>query len=57
MLLLLGCEVAWGQSSQSQQAHNLRFEINMEATERANLKMGSRLLALAKTVIGAYRGI
>jgi YfiR/HmsC-like len=32
--------------------NKIRFEINLEAAEKANLKISSRLLALAKTVIG-----
>lgn len=36
--------------------NKIRFEINLEAAERAKLKMSSRLLALAKTVIGGHRG-
>jgi hypothetical protein len=32
------------------------FEINLEAAEHAKLKISSRLLALAKTVIGGERG-
>jgi len=36
--------------------NKIRFEINLEATEHAKLKMSSRLLALAKTVIGGHRG-
>jgi hypothetical protein len=36
--------------------NKIRFEINLEAAEHAKLKMSSRLLALAKTVIGGHRG-
>jgi hypothetical protein len=36
--------------------NKIRFEINLEAAEYAKLKMSSRLLALAKTVIGGHRG-
>ena len=36
--------------------NRIRFEINLEAAEHARLKMSSRLLALAKTVIGGHRG-
>jgi len=32
--------------------NKIRFDINLQAAERANLKISSRLLALAKTVIG-----
>lgn len=35
--------------------NKIRFNINLEAAERANLKISSRLLALAKTVIGKPR--
>jgi hypothetical protein len=34
----------------------IRFEINLEAAEHAKLKVSSRLLGLAKTVIGGQRG-
>lgn len=34
----------------------IRFEINLDAAEHAKLKISSRLLALAKTVIGGHRG-
>ena len=36
--------------------NKIRFEINLEAVERANLKISARLLALAKTVLGTSRG-
>jgi hypothetical protein len=36
--------------------NRIRFEINLEAAEQAKLKMSSRLLALAKTVVGGHRG-
>jgi len=36
--------------------NKIHFEINLEAAEHAKLKMSSRLLALAKTVIGGHRG-
>jgi hypothetical protein len=36
--------------------NRIRFEINLEAAERAKLKISSRLLALARTVIGGQRG-
>ncbi len=36
--------------------NKIRFEINMEAAEHAKLKLSSRLLALAKRVIGGQRG-
>jgi hypothetical protein len=34
--------------------NKVRFEINLEAAERANLKISSRLLLLAKSVIGNH---
>lgn len=36
--------------------NKIRFEINLDAAERAKLRISSRLLALAKTVIGGQRG-
>jgi hypothetical protein len=36
--------------------NNVRFEINLDAAESANLKIGSRLLLLAQTVVGQSRG-
>jgi YfiR/HmsC-like len=36
--------------------NKMHFEINLEAAERSKLKISSRLLALAKTVIGGPRG-
>ena len=36
--------------------NKIRFEINLDAAEHARLKVSSRLLALAKTVIGGRRG-
>jgi hypothetical protein len=36
--------------------NKIRFEINLEAAERVKLKISSRLLTLAKTVIGGERG-
>lgn len=36
--------------------NKIRFEINLEAAERARLKISSRLLALARTVIGGQGG-
>ena len=36
--------------------NKVRFEINLDAAERAKLKISARLLALAKTVIGGPRG-
>jgi hypothetical protein len=36
--------------------NKIRFEINLEAAEKAKLKISSRLLALAKTVVGNPRG-
>jgi hypothetical protein len=34
--------------------NKVRFEINLEAAERAKLKISSRLLLLAKTVVGNH---
>jgi len=36
--------------------NKVRFEINLNAAEHANLKISARLLALAKTVIGGPKG-
>lgn len=36
--------------------NKVRFEVNLEAAQKANLKISSRLLALAKSVIGGQRG-
>ena len=36
--------------------NKIRFEINLEAAEKARLRISSRLLALAKTVVGNPRG-
>ena len=36
--------------------NKIRFEINLEAAEYAKLRLSSRLLALAKSVIGSHRG-
>jgi hypothetical protein len=36
--------------------NKVRFEINLDAAERAKLKISARLLALAKTVIGGPKG-
>jgi hypothetical protein len=38
------------------EANKIRFEINLESAEKANLKISARLLALAKTVIGNPKG-
>jgi hypothetical protein len=38
------------------EANKIRFEINLEAAEKANLKISARLLALAKAVIGNPKG-
>jgi hypothetical protein len=38
------------------EASKIRFEINLEAAEKAHLKISARLLALAKTVIGNSKG-
>jgi YfiR/HmsC-like len=40
----------------SVETNKVRFEINLEAAEKANLKISARLLALAKTVIGNPKG-
>ena len=40
----------------SLEENKIRFEINLEAVERANLRVSARLLALAKTVLGTSRG-
>jgi len=34
----------------------IRFEINLESAQKAQLKISSRLLALAKSVVGGQRG-
>jgi len=36
--------------------NKVHFEINLEAAERAKLKVSARLLTLAKTVIGGPKG-
>jgi len=36
--------------------NKIRFEINLDAAVHARLKVSSRLLAIAKTVIGGHRG-
>jgi hypothetical protein len=36
--------------------NKVRFEINLEAAERARLKISARLLALAKKVMGGPKG-
>jgi uncharacterized protein DUF4154 len=36
--------------------NKIRFEINLDAAEKANLRISARLLALAKTVIGHPKG-
>jgi hypothetical protein len=36
--------------------NKIRFEVNLEAAQKANLKISSRLLALAKSVVGVQRG-
>jgi hypothetical protein len=43
-------------SSAILEKNKIRFEINLSATQKANLKLSSRLLALAKSVIGGQRG-
>jgi hypothetical protein len=40
----------------SVEANKVRFDINLEAAEKANLKISARLLTLAKTVIGNPKG-
>lgn len=40
----------------SLEENKIRFEINLDAAEKAKLKISSRLLALAKTVVGNPRG-
>ncbi len=36
--------------------NKIRFEVNLEAAQKAKLRISSRLLALAKSVIGGQRG-
>jgi hypothetical protein len=36
--------------------NKIRFEINLETAQKAKLRISSRLLALAKTVIGGPKG-
>ena len=36
--------------------NTIRFEVNLEAAEKSQLKISARLLALAKTVVGNSRG-
>lgn len=36
--------------------NKIRFEVNLEAAQNAKLRISSRLLALAKSVIGGQRG-
>jgi len=36
------------------ESNKIRFDVNVDAASRANLKVSSRLLALARTVIGAH---
>jgi hypothetical protein len=36
--------------------NKIRFEVNLDAAEHAKLKLSSRLLGLAKRVIGGRRG-
>jgi hypothetical protein len=38
------------------EGNKIRFDINLGAVNAAKLKMSARLLALAKTVIGAAGG-
>jgi hypothetical protein len=40
----------------SLEENKIRFEINLEVAEKARLKISSRLLALAKSVLGGTRG-
>ena len=39
----------------SLEENKIRFEINLESAEKAKLKIGAKLLALAKDVIGRPR--
>jgi hypothetical protein len=36
--------------------NKIRFEINLDTAQKAKLRISSRLLALAKSVIGGQRG-
>jgi YfiR/HmsC-like len=36
--------------------NKIRFEINLDAASKVNLKISAKLLALAKTVVGSARG-
>lgn len=36
--------------------NRIRFEVNLETAQKARLRISSRLLALAKTVIGGQKG-
>jgi hypothetical protein len=36
--------------------NKIRFEVNLDAADKANLRISARLLVLAKTVIGKLRG-
>jgi hypothetical protein len=36
--------------------NKIRFEVNLEVAQKAKLRISSRLLALAKTVIGGQKG-
>jgi YfiR/HmsC-like len=36
--------------------NKIRFEVNLDATEHARLRVSSRFLALAKRVVGGHRG-
>jgi hypothetical protein len=38
----------------SREGNKVRFEINLEASQRAGLKISSRLLLLAKSVVGGH---
>ena len=38
------------------EGHKVRFEVNLDAAESADLKIGSRLLVLAQRVVGESRG-
>ena len=36
--------------------NKIRFEVNLEAAQKANLKISSKLLALAKNIVGGQKG-
>lgn len=47
---------AGGMIGFSLEDNKVRFEINLDAAQRANLRISARLLSLAKTVIGSTKG-